>query len=382
MNRFRFASIVMSIVVIATVAFAQGGEMPPLPAGLEVIAQGFTGPQGVYVDEDGNVWVVDSGMGGTESIDFLAPGAEAPAPSPFGLSARVAMISPDGAVTDVALLPSVVAGTDIVGGARITVLDGEVYITVGQWLGGLPIERFDLMGAVAVITEDGAEEVANLWAFEEANNPDGFVVDTHPYGITAGSDGWLWVADAGANTLLRVNPETGEVVLVTAFDATEGVFPNPSRGGALEADPVPTGVAVDEDGNAYVSMLSGAPFIPGTASVMMVTPDGEVTPYAVGLTMLTDLQWGPDGELYAVQFGIFTQEGPVPNSGAILRIKEGTASEVVFEGIPFAAGLAFDADGNAYVTLNSVGIPMAGMIGRIDGLTKMEGTPLPMGAGN
>lgn len=33
------------------------------------------------------------------------------------------------------------------------------------------------------------------------------------------------------------------------------------------------------------------------------------------MTMLTDMQMGPDGNLYVVSFGLVTEEGPVFNPG-------------------------------------------------------------------
>ena len=92
--------------------------------------------------------------------------------------------------------------------------------------------------------------------------------------LAAGPDGKLWVADAGANTVMRVDPVSGVVELITTFPAIPGVFPNPNRGGEMLTDPVPTGIAFDDEGNAYVSLLSGAPFVPGSASVVKVTPAG------------------------------------------------------------------------------------------------------------
>lgn len=73
------------------------------------------------------------------------------------------------------------------------------------------------------------------------------------------------------------------------------MFPNELRGGAEENDPVPTGVTVDDEGNVYVSFLPGFPPVPGSAKVVQVSPEGEVTDYATDLNILTDLQAAPDG---------------------------------------------------------------------------------------
>jgi hypothetical protein len=108
----------------------------------------------------------------------------------------------------------------------------------------------------------------------------------------------------------------GRVDPVAVFGGLPSPMANPTRDGAQEADPVPTCIAFDQAGTAYASFLSGVPFSPGAAKVMTVPADGTASDYATSLTTLTDLQTGPDGNLYAVQFGRFAQESPEPNSGA------------------------------------------------------------------
>jgi sugar lactone lactonase YvrE len=93
-----------------------------------------------------------------------------------------------------------------------------------------------------------------------------------------------------------------------------------------------------------------------------------VSDYATDLTMLTDLQTGPDGNLYAVSMGEFTEQGPVPSSGAVLRIGEGTTSEAILTGLSFPTGLAFASNGDAYVTVNGMGAPGSGQVLKYVGL--------------
>ncbi len=362
--------ILAMLLVFAGIASAQGGG--------ETVATGFNSPQGVLVAPDGSVWVIDGGLGGDDTVSFPSPETGQAVEAQYGLSARVVQVAADGTQTVAASLPSVVVGMESIGGARLALLNGTVYATSGQWTGE-PTSSPPVPDTPAVVKIEGGQAtvVANTWAIESSQNPDGTLVDSHPYGLTAGPDGMLWLADAGANALLKIDPASGQVSLVTAFGGVPGPLPNPGRNNAMESDPVPTGVVVDDAGNAYVSFLPGFPFLPGSAKVVKVSSDGQVSDYATGLTMITDLRRGPDGNMYAVSLGQFTEQGPVPDSGAIIRIKEGDASEVVMGGLSFPTSVDFNSAGDAYVVTNGVGAPGSGEVVKFAGLTAMEGSMMP-----
>lgn len=340
------------------------------------IATGFNGPQGILLDADGNVWVIDAGVGGDMEIPFVNPETGEEENVLVGDTSRIVMVSPDGEQTEVATLPSLLTSQEANGGSRLAVLDGVLYATSGGWIEAAGDEAMPLMASIVEVGNGEVMEVANAWALETAENPDGFILEAHPYGLTAGPDGLLWVADAGANSLFTVDPTSGEMSIVAVFDGVESPLPNEARAGAMESDPVPTGVVVGEDGVAYVSFLPGFPFIPGSAKVVMVGADGVVSDYASGLTMLTDLRLGSDGELYAVQFGQFTEQGPMPDSGAIIRVKEGDASEMVLDGLSFPTSIDFTEAGDAYITINGVGAPGSGEVVMVAGLTDLPGEPI------
>lgn len=363
-NRIARIALLLILALLATAGVA-GAHDGPVPAGEgELIAEGFNGPQGLLVDPDGNVWVIDSGMGGETPIKWISGETGEEVDAQLGDSAQVARISAaDHSVEKIAALPSVFLGMEAVGGARLALLDGTLYATSGQGIGAADSEIPDNFGGVVGIAPDGTVTfVASTWDFEVANNPHPSVLDSHPYGLEAGPDGMLYVADAGGNDLLKIDPATGEVSLVAVFDPIPGVFPRPDYGGEMLTDPVPTDVVFDEAGNAYVSYLSGAPFVPGSAKVVMVAADGTVSDYATGFTMLTDLAWGPDGELYGVQFGIFGEQGPEPNSGAVVHIHGGAEFDVAIEGLSFPISLDFNEAGDAFVAINSVGPPGSGAV--------------------
>lgn len=348
-----------------------------VPAG-EVIASGLNGPMGVLVDPSGDIWVIDSGLGGDEALQVFNPEANAPEDATYGMTGRIVKISAaDGTATDVANVASIALASGASGGSRLALLDGKLYATIGDWLS---TPDTDPPAGVAIVAEIGADgtvtEITQSWPFERDSNPYGVVLHAHPYGILGGPDGYLWVADAGGNNLQRIDPATGEIEVVAVFEPLPGVFPRPDYDNQMLTDPVPTGVAIGADGGVYVSLLSGAPFVPGNAKVMKVAEDGTISDYATGLTMLTDLRAGPDGNLYAVTFAVFGQQGPVPNSGAVIRIKEGEESEIVLSGLSFPTSVDFNADGDAFVTVNGVGAPGSGEVLKFAAATELAGTPV------
>ena len=70
-RRFRMAACLMALALLLSL----------LPSGLptmaqsegEVVAEGLNGPMGVLVDPDGNIWAIDSGLGGDEAVQALNP---------------------------------------------------------------------------------------------------------------------------------------------------------------------------------------------------------------------------------------------------------------------------------------------------------------------
>jgi sugar lactone lactonase YvrE len=334
----------------------------------EVVVDGLNNPMGLLVTSDGTVWVVDSGHGGDEEIEMMDPQSGETTTVTVGMTSAVVAIAPDGTRTVRAMLPSVALPMENLGGSRLASLGTEIYATSGGWIGDPDSEPMPLTASVVRVDTDEPQEVASTWTIEAEENPGGFIFDSHPYGIVGGADGMLYVADAGANTLLRVDPSDGDVTVLAVFDGVPGPFPNPARDGAMETDPVPTGITQGPDGTLYVALLPGFPFTPGSASVQRVTLDGDVTQITDGLTMVTDLQLAPDGHLYAVTLAEFTETGPTPMSGAVTRVGMDGEIEVVLEGLMFSTAIAFAPNGDAYVAVNGLGAPGTGQVLRYEGL--------------
>lgn len=357
------AGIIMTTAVLIAAVVA-----PASAADGVIFADNFSGPQGVLVAPDGAVWVIDGGVGGDQTIEMPNPETGEMTTVSIGNTSRIVKIDEFGKQTEIARLPSIALGMESLGGARLALQDGVLYATSGGWNPDMGETAMPLTGAVVKVDGANVSEIAQIWKLEKEKNPDGTLVDTHPYGILAGPDGNLWVADAGGNDLLKVNPATGAISVAAVFPGLPAPMSNPARGGKNETDSVPTAVAVGADGGIYVSYLSGAPFLPGSAKVVKVAANGAISDYATGLTTLTDLRLAPDGNLYATSFGQFGEQGPTPGTGAIVRIKPGGASETVVTGLDFATSLAFNAAGDAYVAVNGVGAPGSGAVMLYKGL--------------
>lgn len=357
MRRLLLPLLAVALTAMFAVASAQ-----------HIVTNGLNNPMGLLVMPDGSVWVVDSGVGGEQEIEVIDPMSGQPATATVGMTSQVYRIAPDGSRTVMATLPSVHVGMEFSGGSRLARLGPQVFATSGAWLGAFGPEPMPMMAAIVRVDTDEDRLVASTWTIEHAQNPDGHLLESHPYGIVGGADGNLYVADAGANTILRVNPRNGDVSLVAVIGGISGPMPNPNRGGAMEMDPVPTGITQAPDGTLYVANLPGFPFPPGAARVLAIGPDGEVSVVTDGLTMVTDLALAPDGNLYAVTLAQFTEQGPVPGSGAVTRVGLDGSLEPVAEGLMFPTAIAFAPNGDAYVTINGIGAPGTGQVVRMAGM--------------
>jgi sugar lactone lactonase YvrE len=224
---------------------------------------------------------------------------------------------------------------------------GGMYVTIG--FGGDPSVIDSIFGGIAfgellkITPSGGWRSVADIAAYEGANNPDGLQVDTNPYGLLA-LPGHQLVTDAGGNSLLDVRAD-GSISTVTTFPKVLGGFG--------PADAVPTDVVLGPDGAYYVSNLSGVPFTPGSALVWRVLPDGSKTVYAAGLTQVTDLAFGPDGSLYVLQHAAAPFFG---GPGSIVRIAPGGARTTIdTQGrLNHPAGLVVGPNGALYVANFSI----------------------------
>src|SRR3954466_713049 len=136
-------------------------------------------------------------------------------------------------------------------------------------------------------------------------------VDSHPYGMAL-SGRTIYVADAGANTLVSVSVRTGRTktvavlpprpLKITAEAAASNHLPACTVGRTYAFEPVPTDVAVGPGGWLYVSTLPCGPEDPALrarGAVFKVDPDsGRVKLVADEVMSPTGLAVNDDGDIY------------------------------------------------------------------------------------
>jgi hypothetical protein len=182
--------------------------------------------------------------------------------------------------------------------------------------------------------------IANLLRYELRHNPDGQVqfvkgkpVDalSNPFAMTSSRFG-LFVADGGANDVLRVDPRTGRIstffVPPTVKDvpACKGPHAN-ANPGTKGCDPVPTGVQVLR-GSVYVSTLGAE--APGAGRIYKLNArTGKVQRVWRGMTAPTGVAVRRDGTVYFSEVLHGAPPGPPPAGfdpstvGRVTRIQHG-----------------------------------------------------------
>lgn len=349
---------------------------PSLPTGCEVVATGLFNPRGISFGPDGTLYIAESGAGGSDA-DFATPGAGTPAAAEpaatHGNTGRVSILSPDG--TQSVLIDGLTSynfGTEVVGPSGVVVAaDGTVYVAVGG--PGPNTAAFPPAGnADWLVSFDPASgtvtPLADIGTYERENNPDPYAIDSNLGGLAIGADGLIYVADAGGNAVYTYDPASGDLKVLAVIPGipTPDNTPNPLRGGAAEADPVPTGVAAAPDGGVYVGLLSGASLwaVPGATKVIHIAPDGTITDALTGLNLVVGVAVGSDGTIYATELSTNFFADP-PAAGQVASGAMGGAGTPTIAGLPLPYGVAVAENGDIYVAINSSAPSSAGAVGMV-----------------
>jgi len=281
-------------------------EVPPTPPGTEeprsydVVLDGLDSPHGLWIHDETRLLVSEGGTG-----DRPEP------PPPFvpgngdgrvfevdltDLGERRILI--DGMTNSVDPGGGVVGANHTIalagaGGSAATGTAGVALIAQAGGPGHLRPEEAAKVLRLPLDAEEGADPavLADTLEFETLNNPDGFEppdgIDSNPWRLVpgVGDDAYVYVVDAGANDILKLDPSTGDLSVWAVF-------------GPLTEDgsqqPIPSGMAFLPAGGT----LGGFPI--GTTSAAVVALLGGFAPpdspgYAPGqVRLLIDLDGNGD----------------------------------------------------------------------------------------
>lgn len=247
-------------------------------------------------------------------------------------------------------------------------------------------------GKLFRVSRGGTAMLADLAAFEAANDPDGGGVDSNPFDVAVLNGGHALVADAAGNDLLIVD-QRGNVDWVATLPMedvstdnlialTGGCPASPFCGlpPMMPAQAVATSVAIGPDGAYYVGELKGFPAPTNASKVWRIEPgtlhaDCAVSPacsvVAEGFTSIIDLAFGPDGMLYVVEFDEnsflafelpFLGLPPAPAGGTVNQcdLSAGTCTEFA-AGLLMPTSVAVDRNNQVYATVSAL-IPGAAQV--------------------
>lgn len=352
----------LSIAVVGSLVITLGIGETALGAKFvsSVVASGLNNPRGLAFGPDNALYVVESGIGGTGPSIVLGDGELAQ----YGSAGALTKIQNGQQTRIITGLPSLAPsnGGGATGPSSIAFdSNGKAYVITGLGTNPDPsyfeptkFPNFGKLLQVDLNTKSWTT-LADLGAFEVANNPDGKELNSNPYGLLI-QNNTAYITDAGANSLVKVNTDGTGLAVQTVFGSSTAI--NPFTGQTIPVQAVPTAIASNGSGNLFVGQLTGFPFSVGAANVYKIS-SGLSQIYAGGFTAITGLAVDVQDNLYVLQFA---SEGLLNGSGALIKVApDGTRTTIATEGLIAPTALAIGEDGSIYVS-NKGALPGQGEV--------------------
>jgi hypothetical protein len=207
----------------------------------------------------------------------------------------------------------------------------------------------EMPNGVLRVNEDGNTElIANLSAFVMAfpvahPSPDDFEPDGTWYSMIA-VGGNLYAVEPNHGELDKITPE-GQISRVSDISASQGHI-------------VPTAIAYR--GNFYVGNLNTFPVVPGSSKIYKITPSGNVSVFAEGLTTVIGVVFDGRDRMYVLETSTAAGD-PTPFTGKVIRVDPSGRQTEIASGLFFPTGMTFGPDGALYVSNVGFGPPPAGL---------------------
>lgn len=346
---------------------AVAAPLAPVP-----VAVRLDNPRQLDLTRDGVLVIAESGTGGD---DCAVVGGE---PVCVGTTGAVSIVRRPSKVQGVTAERVVTgllseAGPSGIGatgndGASARSLD-RIFIAkdvdVPDGIAGLPEEQEGKLLRAAA--GQPAVVVADIRAFETANDPDRQGVESNPYAVLDLGDRVL-VADAAGNDILAVDDRGKISVFAVLPNISGGACDTRANQGGFFCDPVPTSLTFSRDGDIIVGGLGS--LVPGAGRVWELDRQtGSIQQTWTGFTGVTGAAQDQPGNLYVSEL-----RGGATGTGQVVLVpKNGTRATLP---VPSPAGVVVDQPGNVYVAVNSLspgtGTGTPGTDGQVWRLTKQS----------
>ena len=325
-----------SVILLLVFTGCKKDSNPP-QLSVSTIASGLNGLMGIETDNHGNLWVSE---GGTDTSEMNG--------DTHNDNGKVIIITPTGEKYDAIIHLSSYANVhsgELQGTVHLLQDGGTLYVLSGDYLYKADISHFKPGDTPIDANTLSKEDIASIISqIPSPNNPE---KDSHPYNLTKGPDGDLYIADAGANAIIHRIGENNYSIFAEIPAMKNTLFPGL---GGPTVQPVPTSILYD--GNEFlVTTLTGFPFPSEQAVVYKVSQAGEVSVYQKGFTMLVDQADGSNSKHLVVQFAssFNPASGYTPNSGALIWV-DGTTQQVLADGLNQPVGIKQVNNDTWYVT--------------------------------
>jgi hypothetical protein len=335
------------------------------PNNATVIAVGLDGPRGLRFGPDGNLYVAESGTGGTNTTVGQCEQAHGVGPYAGGKTASIDMIRPDGTRTTVAdhlpstisPLPPVALGDSVLyfGVADVTFLDGQLYALVSG--GGCSHGNPDFPASVIRVDRETGTwtQIADLSAF----------IQSHPSAVKEDADfepdETFYSMVAVKHKLYVVGPNHGQVIEV----GEDGQLNQLIDISASQGHIVPTAIAFHR-GMFHVGNLGTFPINPGSSKVLDISRKGEIEHSTGGFTTIVGLAFRND-DLYALELSSIGNANGEPKAGTgkVVKLCRDGSIEDVVTGLTVPGGMTFGPDGDLYISDFGAAAPGTGEIIRV-----------------
>lgn len=355
----------LPVLIVASIFIIQGCkkyESPPECGGnkvtvttQKVLVTGLNDPRGLKFGPDGNLYVAEAGVGGTNSSTTCTQ--VVPPVGPYlgsNTGSRISMIDRNGVRTTVAdNLPSSITapggGSGISGVSDVAFIGNTLYgLLAGAGCShGVP----DIPNGIFKVHPDKTWSiVANQSEFLMTHpvqnpNPGDFEPDGTAYSMI-NSGGNFYVVEPNHGEVDRITPG-GNISRLIDVSAHEGHI-------------VPTCI-VAHDGNFYVGNLGLFPIVQGSENVYKITPKGKISVFATGFETILGVAFDADNRLYVLECTA-GQDELTPGFGDIVRVDPSGQKTVIASGFHLPTAITLGPDGSLYVSDWGIGPPGMGQI--------------------